>query len=104
MTNQTRICRNLLRLYFPSVKFSIRLIRAKNYLDSSDKLEIRYDADVPMDRVMEVLRTNTRGIKTDRIGKVQISSSDKFEMYNPETGRFEDMDLCEFIEVGYLYE
>ena len=100
MTKQVRICKNLLFFYFPSIKFSIRLIRSRNYCDSSDKLEIRYDADIPTDVIISYLKRWTIGMKIDRIGKVQFSSSDKFSMYDPTTNKMEDMDLCEFIEVG----
>lgn len=104
MTSQVRVCKNLLHEHFPSVNFSIKLIRARNYCDSSDKLEVRYDADVSTDKVIEVLRKWTGGMKIDRIGKMQISSSNRSCMYDPTAGRYEDMDLCEFVEVGYVYD
>lgn len=104
MIKETAACKKLLKYCFPSESFSIQIRRARDYSRSSDCIEIRIAGKTPADKVISALRKNTSGISVDRMGKVMIShDKNKYEIRDPETNEWADMNLCEFIEVGYIF-
>ena len=105
MRKETRLIKTLLKENFPSVDFSVTLKQPKNYVCSSDKIVVLYDWDkckIPSDVFIEYLQKNTKHIEVGVQGK-QLVKLNYFQslVYNIKTDTWDDVDLVDFIEVGY---
>lgn len=105
MRIETYLVKNLLKEKFPEVNFSVTLKKPKNYVNSSDKIIVLYDwnkCKIPSDVFIEYLKENTKHIEIGVQGK-QLAKLNYFQsmVYNVKTDTWDDVDLVDFIEVGY---
>lgn len=104
MTTQVKIVKKLLKAVFPGYGFSVYMKRARNYVDSSDRIIVVSHKAVT-DEVIKQLKQVTRGIVIDRYGKVLCKFNKSAPMmYDAEEKEWVDFDLCEFIEVANQYD
>ena len=104
MTQQVKTVKRLLNAIFPGYGFSVYMKRARNYVDSSDRIIVVTHKAVT-DEVIKQLKQVTKGIVIGRYGKA-LCKFDKTPpaMYDVEEKKWLDFDLCEFIEVANQYD
>lgn len=102
MTEQAKTIKRILQNAFPTEEFQIRMRRAGDYARSSDRLIV--STRLTVDKVIAILRQNTKGIVIGRYGLVLVKTSDEPPVArDPLTNTDVDFDLCEFIEVEPIY-
>lgn len=99
MRRETYLLKQILHQEYSDAKISVRLKKATNYIDSSDKLIVSVDGYSVVD-IICTLCHYTRNISIYKEGAYCARSGicDP-QIYNIETGKFESADCCEFIEI-----
>ena len=99
MRAESAIIKRILVSEFPDSKISVRLICARNYVDTSDKLRV-FVSGATFTEVYDVLRHYTQGVAIYKAGDV-ASCGGRFAAaaLDPETREWVSLDCCEFIEI-----
>lgn len=105
MRDETYLIKTLLKENYPNINFSVTLKQPKNYVQSSDKIVILYDwnsCKIPCDIIIEYLKKNTKNIAVGMQHFPLTKFTDFVPIaYNVKTDTWDDMNLVDFIEVGY---
>lgn len=99
MTQEVLLLKRALQNFFPHQRVSVRMKRAANYVDSSDKMLVHVSGATYRD-VASALRQCTRNIKIAKLGEC-VSQSGNCEPYllDVTNGDWRSADVCEFIEI-----
>ena len=99
---ETKIIQSLLKEIYPNKKFSIQLKQPSSYVSNSDKIKIKCPEFVDVNNVITELKKYVHGIDVYEKGSFgyisHINNTPYIEMSN---GDKVDMDMVEFIEVGW---
>ncbi len=95
----TKAIKNTLRIEYPESTISVRIRRATNYVDSSDKILV-YVSDATYADIKTTLVHCTNGIAIYPAGGVAAKGGICApQVWDAKTREFVDADMCEFIEI-----
>lgn len=96
-------CKNIKRLLcelYPDKRFYIQYKSVTNYVDSSDKIQIKVPYGINKKELIQCLYKYTIGICIFNKGEYgAISGSGNSSIIIPNTNEVLDMDMVEFIEI-----
>ena len=101
MREECKALKQLLSELYPSSKFSIRFKRARNYIDTSDMIIVRFLSSIDTDELIKQIKHYSSGIVVFKDGSCESIWNRKIEpkILIPSTKTVIDLDTTEFIKI-----
>ena len=102
MRQETKLIKEILKKEYPDKRFKLQYRRPRNYIDSSDKINVICEKDMDIDEVIHILNNYTHAIEVYKKGSIgMISCRETWsEIFSINENKYVECDLLEFIEVS----